>query len=272
VSQAATAEAKRYQERLRIMFAKWLRDGLGSGRTTVSYPRDEKTLDEYTRWNRVPEVRQNSGDCEDCTEVCPTGAIEKIRIDKESRFIIDPGKCICCGICETQFPQAFSHGRLDAVETADAENADLGTPEGMKFRSIFKRSVNIRHIDAGSCNACESDILALTNPYYNFHRLGFFFTASPRHADILLVTGAVTVPMKNILIETYEAMPKPRIVIASGMCAIGGGPFSESGRCVGRVEDFVPVDVRIPGCPPNPFALINGIITAINRQERGQRK
>lgn len=252
------------------MLAKWLRDGLGSGRTTVSYPNGREELNDFTNWNRVPEVRTNGDGGGDLAEVCPAGAVETIRIGKTVKTAIDPGKCLCCGRCEKRAPQVFSRGELDAAEPADAEGADLNTPEGARLRKIFKRSVHIRTIDAGSCNACESELLALSNPYYNFHRLGFFFAASPRHADILLVTGAVTVPMKDVLIETFEAMPKPRIVIASGMCAIGGGPFSESPRYAGRVEDFIPVDVRIPGCPPNPFALIRAIATAVRRREGGQ--
>ena len=135
-----------------------------------------------------------------------------------------------------------------------------------KLQKIFGGSLHVRHIDVGSCNACESEVLSLSNPYYNFHRLGIFFTASPRHADVLLVTGALTQSMKPVLLETYEAMPKPRIVIAAGVCAIHGGLFLQSPHFAGSVDQAIPVDVWIPGCPPHPYALINGLIKAMTRR------
>lgn len=137
-----------------------------------------------------------------------------------------------------------------------------------RLRKTFQRSLFVRHIDVGSCNACESEILALSNPYYNFHRLGVFFTASPRHADVLLVTGALTPAMKNVLLETYEAMPRPRIVLAAGVCALHGGVFAKSRQFVGPIESIIPVDVFIPGCPPTPYALLNGILLALQGRER----
>lgn len=136
-----------------------------------------------------------------------------------------------------------------------------------KLRVIFGGSLYVRHIDVGSCNACESEVLSLSNPYYNFHRLGIFFVASPRHADVLLVTGALTQAMKPVLLETYEAMPKPRIVIAVGVCAIHGGLFAQSIDFAGPLDQVVPVDVWIPGCPPHPYALIDGIIKAVEGRE-----
>ena len=135
-----------------------------------------------------------------------------------------------------------------------------------RLRAIFRRSLFVRHIDVGSCNACESEVLALSNPYYNFHRLGIFFTASPRHADVLLVTGALTPAMRPVLLETYEAMPQPRLVIAAGVCALHGGVFATSRQFIGPVESVLPVDAFIPGCPPTPYALLNGILVAIYGQ------
>lgn len=140
-----------------------------------------------------------------------------------------------------------------------------------KLRNVFGRSLHIRHIDVGSCNACESEVLSLTNPYYNMHRLGLFFASSPRHADVLLVTGAMTHAMRDVLIETYTAMPRPRIVVATGVCAIHGGVFRRSSEFEGPVDSVLPVDVYIPGCPPTPYALINGILQSIEqRKEAGQ--
>ncbi|QSO47218.1 NADH-quinone oxidoreductase subunit B family protein [Alicyclobacillus mengziensis] len=137
-----------------------------------------------------------------------------------------------------------------------------------KLQKVFRRSLFVRHIDVGSCNACESEVLALSNPYYNFHRLGLFFTASPRHADVLLVTGALTHAMQPILLETYKAMPEPRIVIAAGVCALHGGVFVNSAQFAGPVDSILPVDAFVPGCPPTPYALINGILTALENRQR----
>ncbi len=139
-----------------------------------------------------------------------------------------------------------------------------------RIARYFGRSLHIRHIDVGSCNACESEVLALSNPYYNFHRLGLFFTHSPRHADVLLVTGALTPAMAPVLRETYDAMPRPRLVVAAGVCALHGGVFARSSRFVGPVDSVLPVDAYIPGCPPNPYALLRGLLQAI--QTRGEAK
>lgn len=136
-----------------------------------------------------------------------------------------------------------------------------------RLRRIFGHSLNIRHIDVGSCNACESEVLSLSNPYYNFHRLGLFFTASPRHADVLLVTGAMTHAMEDVLLTTYTAMPQPRLVVATGVCAIHGGLFRESPEFAGPVDTTIPVDAYIPGCPPTPYAIINGILQAVDRRK-----
>lgn len=137
---------------------------------------------------------------------------------------------------------------------------------------LFARSLHIRHVDAGSCNACESEVKLLTSPYYDIHRLGLFFTPSPRHADLLLVTGAITRAMVEPLRRTYDAMPDPRLVVAVGACACGGGVFGASAYTVGDLTDILPVDAWIPGCPPTPLALIEGLLLAIDRlrERRGE--
>jgi Ni,Fe-hydrogenase III small subunit len=125
------------------------------------------------------------------------------------------------------------------------------------------RALTIRHVDAGSCNACELEAHALMNPYYNIEGLGIKFVASPRHADVLLVTGPVSKHMVIALKRTYDAMPEPKLVIAAGECACSGGIFGESYASVGRVANVLPIDVQIPGCPPTPTALLEGILAAI---------
>jgi len=129
----------------------------------------------------------------------------------------------------------------------------------------FQGALAIRHIDAGSCNGCELEINALNNPYYNLEGLGIHFVASPRHADLLLVTGPVSRHMETALKRTYAATPDPKLVVAIGDCGCNGGLFGESYASCGRVSNVIPVDVAVPGCPPSPAAIMQGILTAISR-------
>jgi formate hydrogenlyase subunit 7 len=137
-----------------------------------------------------------------------------------------------------------------------------------RVQRLYGRSLHIRHVDAGSCNACESEIKLLNNPYYDVQRLGIFVTTSPRHADLLLVTGMVTRAMADPLRRTYEAMPDPRLVVAVGACACSGGIFGPSAYTYGGVEEVLPVDVLIPGCPPSPLTLLHGLLLALGRAEQ----
>jgi Ni,Fe-hydrogenase III small subunit len=134
----------------------------------------------------------------------------------------------------------------------------------------FHGALAIRHVDAGSCNGCELEINALGNPYYNLEGLGIRFVASPRHADMLLVTGPVSRHMETALLRTYDATPDPKLVVAIGDCGCTGGIFGESYASLGRVSNVIPVDVCVPGCPPTPFAIMQGILTAItDDRDRG---
>ena len=133
----------------------------------------------------------------------------------------------------------------------------------------FAGALTIRHVDAGSCNGCELEINALNNPYYNLEGLGIKFVASPRHADMLLVTGPVSRHMEVALKRTYEATPEPKLVVALGDCGCTGGIFGESYASRGRVSNVIPVDVAVPGCPPTPFAIMQGILTAITTEKGG---
>jgi Ni,Fe-hydrogenase III small subunit len=135
--------------------------------------------------------------------------------------------------------------------------------------AAFGGSLAIRHVDAGSCNGCELEIHMLTTPYYNLEGLGIRFVASPRHADMLLVTGPVSRNMEVALRRTYEAVPDPKLVVAVGDCGCTGGVFGESYASCGRVANIIPVDVAVPGCPPTPTALMQGILTAIAARRTG---
>ena len=131
----------------------------------------------------------------------------------------------------------------------------------------FAGALAIRHVDAGSCNGCELEINALNNPYYNLEGLGIRFVASPRHADLLLVTGPVSRHMEVALKRTYDATPDPKLVVAIGDCGCTGGVFGESYASCGRVSNVIPVDVAVPGCPPTPVAIMQGILTAIHARK-----
>jgi Ni,Fe-hydrogenase III small subunit len=153
--------------------------------------------------------------------------------------------------------------RTEATPTPAAEDVVVKRLHADILRTLG-RALTIRHVDAGSCNACELEAHALSNPYYNIEGLGIKFVASPRHADALLVTGPVSKHMAIALQRTYDATPEPKLVIAAGECARGGGIFGESYATIGAVSKLLPVDVAIPGCPPSPAALLAGILAAID--------
>jgi len=154
------------------------------------------------------------------------------------------------------------HRRLGDLEE-DVES--VGQKARKKIQKLLRRSLAIREVDAGSCNGCELEIVALNNPVYDLERFGIQFVASPRHADMLLVTGPVTRNMELALLKTYQAMPEPKVVVAVGACGISGGIFGKNYASLGGVDNVVPVDVYIPGCPPRPQALLHGILLAVGR-------
>ena len=133
------------------------------------------------------------------------------------------------------------------------------------IRGRLQRSLHVRHLDSGSCNGCDWELNALLNPYYDVQRLGIDFVASPRHADLLLVTGVMTRNLEEAALKTYSAMPEPRLVVAVGACAVGGGVFAKTYAARGSADAALPVDVFIPGCPPRPEAIIRGLLTAVGR-------
>lgn len=166
---------------------------------------------------------------------------------------------------------------LQQIRRVGLASEPVPSPEPMSVQGmlheeihrIFGRALSIRHVDAGSCNGCELEIHALTNPYYNLEGSGIHFVASPRHADALLVTGPVSRHMAEALRRTYDATPAPKFVIAVGDCGVCGGVFGESYASLGRVANVIPVNVTVPGCPPTPIALLKGILAAISAQATG---
>ncbi|PKO65986.1 MAG: formate hydrogenlyase [Betaproteobacteria bacterium HGW-Betaproteobacteria-14] len=153
-------------------------------------------------------------------------------------------------------------------ETSEAEKREIAREMRQLSDDILRilgRALTIRQVDAGSCNGCELEIHALNNPYYNLEGYGIKFVASPRHADMLLVTGPVTKNMENALKVAYDCTPDPKLVVAVGDCGCTGGVFGKSYASCGAVENVIPVDVRVPGCPPPPVSLLRGILAAIRR-------
>jgi Ni,Fe-hydrogenase III small subunit len=161
------------------------------------------------------------------------------------------------------FAEGLFRSPVTEPASAPADLAELGVAFEAAARKRLGRSLSIRQVDAGSCNACELEIHALNNAYYDLERFGLRFIASPRHADVLLVTGPVTLNMKEALERTLAATPAPKWVVAAGACAIDGGLFAGGYACAAGVSSVVPVDVNIPGCPPSPTALLRGLLTLL---------
>jgi Ni,Fe-hydrogenase III small subunit len=154
------------------------------------------------------------------------------------------------------------------TEELSEENVKtLGRQLDERIKKVLGRSLSIREVDAGSCNACEVEVNSLTNAIYDIERFGMHIVASPRFADMLLVTGPVTRNMEHALLQTYNATPSPKIVVAMGVCAISGGLFADTYACAHGISSVVPVDVFIPGCPPRPQAIIQGIMVALDIME-----
>lgn len=214
-------------------------------------------------------------------EVCPTAALGITEHDGRACLKLSYGRCIGCGKCldsgegavvtAKDFPWCGVtkeqtvrcwdiNGRAEI--TNDARGAEIAHGQ---IHALLQRALNVRQLDAGSCNGCEAEITALTNPYYDLERFGIHFVASPKHADMLLVTGPVTRSMAEAVKATYEAVPAPKLVVAVGACGCSSGIFAGSHAIVGAVDAVIPVDGYIPGCPPTPAMLVSGILEVLRR-------
>jgi len=249
--------------------ALWTLFGLAKGKATTAWPRKggEDGQEGVLGMPRYDPQACRDG-CEECAAVCPTHAIET----RKGGLAVDYGRCVVCQLCTEACPTGAMTPSADWAfgvrERADLEwRADAPPPQGRaaRERRAFRRSLHIRHVDAGSCNGCESELQALNNPFYNLHRFGVFFTASPRFADLLLVTGPVTHAMREPLLAAYEAMPEPRWVMAVGTCAVSGGLSGGNYASGSGLEGVLPVDLYLPGCPPNPAALIEALLMFLDR-------
>ena len=249
---------------------RWFLRGVSHKRVTTRYPRGEEPAPPRFRARALLDPWAVSGeDAARCAAVCLPDALT---VGERGRLTLDAGSCIGCGLCVEACSgegvemdagyELASAGRERLVVSADdGAEADIKAP---RLTGAFRRSLHIRHVDTGSDGAVEQEIAALLSPYYDMQRLGLFFTASPRHADILLVTGPVTAPMEQPLRRTYEAMPEPRVVIAAGTDACSGSIWTGP-EVLGGVDRVLPVDVYVPGDPPSPIALLHGLLLAGGR-------
>ncbi|NLP01616.1 MAG: 4Fe-4S dicluster domain-containing protein [Fibrobacter sp.] len=239
---------------------------------TIKYP-DAPPPEMPERFRGRPCIESSKCNlCKDCVQTCPTDAIEV-----NENVTIDLGKCLFCTDCADSCPQqaisftndyrlSFSK-RQDLAVSSDQKEFILAEVLQESIRRLFGRSLKLRQVSAGGCNSCEADVNVLNTVGWDLGRFGIQFVASPRHADGILVTGPVTQNMKLALQKTYQAVPEPKIVIAVGTCAISGGIFAGHRECCDGAGDVIPVDLFIPGCPPHPLTILDGLLRLLGRGE-----
>lgn len=283
-----------------------LRKSLSAGVVTMSYPAPAPEVSSHARGR--PEVDwSNWKDARPAAAICPTGAISYEDAQGQRLARLDLAKCIFCGLCADVDPairmttvyECAARRRGDLVTSAryrlkpdgthdrwltppaasPASQTEAGAKQSESLEAVgaqlkarveklFGRSLHIREVDAGSCNGCEIEIVGLNSPVYDVERFGIHFVASPRHADLLLVTGPVTRNMELALKKTYDATPEPRLVVAVGACGCSGGIFGVNYATRGAVDSVIPVDLYIPGCPPPPITILDGLLRLLGRLGR----
>jgi Ni,Fe-hydrogenase III small subunit len=231
----------------------WFFKGIRAGIKTTAYPGGVEKAAGVTPGR--PDGGELSAEAAAAlVERCPTEALSRT----EGKISVDYRCCVDCYRCVRGVDLPL--GREASYEWAGARDRDN------EFGWAFRHSIHIIVVDAGDCGACLNEVKQLNNPYYNMHRLGFFITPTPRHADVLLVVGPVTDHMRVGLQKTYDAMPTPKRVVAVGACAVSGGVFAESFVCAKGLADVIPVDVEVPGHPPPPLAILHGLLVAAGRR------
>ena len=280
---------------------------LGTGVVTENYPATPPQISAHARGKPEIDWA-NWKDARPATAICPTGAISHQDANGRRVAKLDLAGCIFCGLCaevdkairmtticecaarrrdELATSATYSlkpDGSHEKMVSSPAQSGRAALPrdpadEGKSLEilgrqiqeradKMFGRSLHIREVDAGSCNGCEIEIVNLNSPVYDIERFGVHFVASPRHADLLLVTGPVTRNMELALRKTHDAMPGPRLVVAVGACGCSGGIFGVNYATRGAVDSVIPVDIYVPGCPPNPHALLQGILLAMGRMPK----
>jgi len=236
----------------------WFWHGLRNGIKSTKYPRASTPAPGVTPGCPVTTVFSSVAEAADAASICPVGAIN----DEGSRAVVDLGSCVWCQRCRFGNPTP-----LQWEATWEWARTARSTDERPALPGSFRRSLHVMVVDAGDCGACLNEVRQLNNPFYNMHRLGIFLTATPRTADVLLVVGPVTENMRGPLLKTYEAMPDPKRVMAAGTCAITGGVFGRSFMSAGGVGAVLPVDLEIPGDPPPPLAILDGLLALSGRSD-----
>jgi Ni,Fe-hydrogenase III small subunit len=233
--------------------SQWVINGIRTGIKTTAYPAKLETAAGVSPGLPVGGDYP-ANEIDSLISRCPT----RVFSDSDGQIIADVRRCIHCYRCVRGIEHQVNWEQTYEWGTVRDGQHEFGQP--------FERSIHICVVDAGDCGACLNEVKQLNNPYYNMHRLGFFITPSPRHADVLLVVGPVTDHMKFALKKVYDAMPTPKRVVAVGACALSGGVFAESFVCAKGVADVLPVDVEVPGNPAPPLAILHGLLVAVGRK------
>jgi len=228
---------------------KLILDRIKNGIDTIKDPICENPYS----YGKIEVNNESCNLCGLCQKECPVKAISIM----DGKLVVDSRKCIFCKLCIDYCP----HDSLKMTHDYKmASIEELGEEFRHEVFSKFKRSLVLRAVDVGSCNGCFLELSSLGNTYYDMSRYGISIAASPRHADGLIVSGALSINMKAALIKAYEAIPNPKIVIALGACSFDGGIYKDGYSVIQRVDQVIPVDIYIPGCPPSPAAILEGIL------------